>query len=191
VPDSSTGGYLAPTSSAPLNDDTLNDALQAAIVGVTGIDGTLVRPLWQIQPPVRPAITADWIAFGTTNRKHDVFPNVVHNPSGQGSDTLYRNEEIDVQISVYGPNSEANASLLRDSLFINQNLEALATSGLMLVEATDLVRTADLVNNQWWPRVDMTIRIRRLVERTYAILNLESAPGTIKDGALTVDFDAV
>jgi hypothetical protein len=42
--DSSTGGYLVPSSAQPLEDVALDAFLQGAIVSMTGLPQTLVRP---------------------------------------------------------------------------------------------------------------------------------------------------
>lgn len=181
--DSSTGGYLAPTSSAPDNDAALIADLQAAVVGITGLAGTLILPRWQPEPAVRPPITTDWAALGTTKRTANTFATVTHGGAGEGSDAVTRHEEIDAAVSFYGPTCEGNASLLRDGLGLPQNREALWLQGIKLIEVLDLVKTADLINNQWWPRVDLTFRVRREIDRTYPILNLES-------GAITVATDS-
>ena len=50
--DSSTGGPIAPvpTSAAPLEGKALNDFLNELIAGITGLDGTMVRPSFQTVP---------------------------------------------------------------------------------------------------------------------------------------------
>ena len=52
---SATGGYLA-GQLAPLADDELDDAIQAAVASISGLPGDLVRPRWQpAGPSPRPA----------------------------------------------------------------------------------------------------------------------------------------
>lgn len=61
---STTGGFLPPAPApAPLEGAALMDAIQAWVVGVTGMDGKLVRPAWQPEPPVVPEAGASWAAF--------------------------------------------------------------------------------------------------------------------------------
>lgn len=180
--DSSTGGFIAPTSAAPLNDQALYVALQATVTGITGLPGNRVWPRWQANPAGRPAIDVDWAAAGTTTLVSDTFPFEGHDPTGEGSSTQQVNEEIDVLVSFYGPNCEANSKLLRDGLKISQNREAMYVFGLKLIETRGHAKSADLVNNQWYPRADVTVRVRRQVDRTYPILNLESL-----DAALVTD----
>lgn len=172
--DSSTGGFLAPVSTPPLNDQALYVALQATVTGITGMPGANVWPRWQANPAGRPAITVDWAAVGTTTLISDAFPFEGHDPAGEGSSTQQVHEEIDVLVSFYGPNCEANSKMLRDGLKISQNREAMYVFGLKLIETRGHTKSADLVNNQWYPRADLTVRVRRQVDRTYRILNLES-----------------
>lgn len=186
MPDSSTGGYLAPSSPAPDNDAVLIADLQAAVAGITGLPGTLILPRWQPEPANRPAISVDWAALGTTLRTANTFSTIVHNGAAEGTDTVTRHEEIDVATSFYGPTCEGNATLLRDGLGVPQNREALWLKGLKLVEIEDVVKTADLINNQWWPRADLKFRIRRQVDRTYPILNLESLDAVLSADDLDV-----
>lgn len=177
--DSSTGGFLAPTSTAPINDEALYIALQATVVGITGLAGNMVWPRWQANPAGRPPITTDWAAIGTTTLVADTFPFEGHDPTGEGSSTQQVHEEIDTMVSFYGPNCEANSKLYRDGLKISQNREALYRFGLKLIDTSGHTKSADLVNNQWYPRADLTVRVRRQVDRTYAILNLESLDAVI------------
>lgn len=182
--DSSTGGFLAPISTPPINDTALYVALQATVTGITGLPGKLVWPRWQPNPAGRPSIDVDWAAVGTTTLISDTFPFEGHDPTGEGSSTQQAHEEIDVLISFYGPNCEANSKLLRDGLKISQNREAMYAFGLKLIECSGHTKSADLVNNQWYPRADLTVRVRRQVDRTYSILNLKSLDATVISDAL-------
>lgn len=193
--DSSTGGYLSPgLTPAPLEDAALVAFLQAILVGLTGIAGTLIFPRWQQTPPNQPAIGTNWIAFGITNRKADTFAYEIHAPdanSGEGNDYLARNEELEILCSFYGANADSNAALVRDGLQVGQNREALLLAGMALIGCGDTLSMPALMNNQWAYRVDMSIGIRRAIVRTYPILNLLSAAGTVKeDSGVTSNFNA-
>ena len=187
---SATGGYLTPSSPAPLYDDALTDALQAMVVGITGLNGTLVRPRWQERPPKMPEPTVDWCAIGVLNFVQDVYGAQVHSSDGEGSTTLYRTEIIEVLASFYGPNRTGNAMLMSDGMQINQNWEAIAPVGVAFVEGGAPRQAADLLNNQWVVRSDLQITFRRMVSRTYPILNVLSAHGSIQtDRPSSQDFD--
>lgn len=177
---SATGGYLAPSSIAPLYDDALTDALHAMVVGITGLPGQLVRPRWQPVPPKMPEPSVDWCAIGVLNFVQDVYGAQVHSSDGEGSTTLYRTEIIEVLASFYGPNRTGNAMLMSDGMQINQNWEAIAPVGVAFVEGGAPRQAADLLNNQWVVRSDLLITFRRMVSRTYPILNVLSAQGSIQ-----------
>lgn len=175
---SATGGYLQPTSTVPPEGDALDDILQEMVVGITGLNDQLVRPRWQPDPPGQPAVDVNWAGVGVISRTALDFPYIVHNPAGNGTDVLRRHNELEVQVSFYGPNADLLAEQLRDGLYISQNREQLAAHGIALIEVGQSIHAPELINNvQWLDRVDITVRIRQVVERVYAIENILSAPG--------------
>lgn len=182
---SATGGYLTPstTLAAPPEDDALLDVFQAVIVGASGIPAPLVRPRWQPLPPTQPAFTVDWCAFGITRRAADATAYIAHDPvgpTGQGQDLLQRHESIDVLCTFYGPDSAGNAAALRDDLQVGQNREGLWAVNAGLIDVGEIIAAPELTNEQWVSRSDMTVRIRRQVQRAYPILNILSSQGTIE-----------
>jgi hypothetical protein len=182
--DSSTGGYLLPDGgpTAPLQGAALTAFFQQVFTGLTGLAGSMVRPRWQPVPPNQPDVNSDWMAFGITSRRGDTFAYEVHNPAaagGNGQDLMFRNEELEILCSVYGPDADANASNIRDGLAVPQNREALVLAGMALVECGDIVAVPQLLNAQWFYRLDMPVRFRRSVVQTYSVLHLLSAAGTL------------
>ena len=173
---SATGGYISPVApSSALFDDALDALLQGAVVGITGLAGSLVRPRWQAVVPKQPEPSVDWCAIGVTDFTPMDYPAEIHDGTGNGSDTQQQWEEFSVLASFYGPNGSANASLLRRGLYVAQNREALQAQGIDLVEAGKVITAPDLVNQQWVKRHDITIRLRRVVASTYPVLNILSA----------------
>ncbi len=180
VTDSSTGGYLVASSSAPEDDDALVDFLQSVVVGITGIAGQFVRPRWQYEPPNLPDAMTTWAAIGITQRKSNAFPIVEHESTGEGTDTLVNYENFTLDTSFYGPMANSSATALRDGLAIAQNREQLFLAGMALVVVpTSLVAIPTLMKERWLYRVDMPVRFTREIRRTYPVLNLVSAVGTI------------
>lgn len=177
--DSSTGGYLAPTSPPPATDDALDDQIQAAVVGITGLDGTLVRPRWQPKPPKQPPAAANWCAIGVTSMDADTYAWVGHHPDGDGYDEMQHHVTFDVLASFYGPAGQAYAGLLRDGLQIAQNREALYLQGISFVDASKIIAAPALINEQWVRKYDLTVTLRTQITRTYAVLNLLEASGSI------------
>jgi hypothetical protein len=151
--------------------------LQQLVVGITGLNGSLVRPRWQATPPQQPDPTVTWCAIGITGRAALDFPYIYHDSTGNngdGQDVMQRQERIEVLASIYGPNAQQVAAELRDGLYIRQNTAPIRAYGFALYDVGDMVVTADLVNTQWIPRVDMPIRLMREIDRAYPILNLET-----------------
>lgn len=179
---SATGGFLLPTSTAPAEDQALEDFIHDLIVGVTGIDATLVRPRWQPTPPKQPSANTDWCAFGVTETDADEYASRVHDPaadSGNGVDNVHRHSTVSILASFYGPNGQGNASLLRDGLQVPQNRETLYGASMGFLEASRIIVAPALINAQWVRRFDITVLLRREVVRTFAVQNVESIDDTI------------
>jgi hypothetical protein len=189
--DSSTGGPLLPSSAAPDDDEVLTDFMQSVVVGITDLPGTLVRPRWQPEPPTMPRRGQTWAAVAVTNRSGDGFPAVEHDSAGDGTDTLVQNEEFVLETSFYGPRAESTAALLRDGLAVAQNREQLSLADVVFVICGPMSIVPSVVKEMWQMRVDMNVRFRRQIRRTYPVLNLLSAAGTItSNGNLTTPFSA-
>ncbi len=96
---SSSGGYLLPAPTpAPLEGRALLRFVQGLIIGVTEMDGNLVRPYWQTEPPDVPDEGEAWIAFKITRRPSDQYPFVgrIPNQPENGGDYLQRHEQLDI-----------------------------------------------------------------------------------------------
>jgi len=181
--DSSTGGYLSASATpAPLEDAELNAFLQQVLVGITALAGEYVRPRWQVVPPNQPEVTTNWLAFGIQNRSGDTFAYEIHDHAGNdgnGQDIVNRNESLDIACSFYGPAASGYAARLREGLSVPQNREALQTAGMALIECTNILSIPALINNKWYYRADMTIRLRRAITRIYPVLHLVSSGITL------------
>jgi hypothetical protein len=175
VTDSRLAGYLGPASPGPepLEDDSWEDFLHDVFAGVTGLDPTLVRPRWQPEPPLRPDIGVDWLAFGTTATRTDFVPVTYHIADGaDGYDAMQEMEELDILLSFYGPNCEKYQSYCRRGLFVDQNQAVFRANAVGMVSTTGFTRAAELVRERWWPRTDMTVTLRREVRYNYNVVNL-------------------
>lgn len=182
--DSSSGGYLSPLpTTPPLQGQALLNFLQAVIVGITGLDGTMVRPYWQGEPPNVPDAGLAWCAFRIQARPSDTFPFVKHNADGQGGDALQRHEALHILTSFYdlgsGGNADGYASLLRDGLLIAQNREILTLNKMGLAKTGDIIPVPSLLKFRWLYRADFDLVIRRQIDRLYPVLDVLSAQGTI------------
>lgn len=178
--DSSTGGFLAPSSGQPPEDAALDAILQALVVGVTGLVGNLVRPRWQPKPPAQPEPNVDWCAIGVVDE--DPEPNIAlaHSGDGNGSSTSFDNDIVSVLASFYGPTARGNAKRLRTGLMIAQNRETLLANGLALMEIPGkTIFVPEIFNNQTVRRADLPIRFRRRTAMVWPIDNIVEFQGSI------------
>ncbi|WP_175786539.1 phage neck terminator protein [Burkholderia anthina] len=173
--DSSTGGYLAPAVDMPPDeDDALDDLVHDLVVGITALSPDLVRPRWQPVVAKQPEPGVNWCAFGIQTQTLDASPAIVHNGANEGSDTYIRHQDLDVLCTFYGPQAKGYAQRLADGLSLSQNREQLQLLDMGFVGVSEIRAAPDLVNQQWVRRYDITVKLRRKITRTYAVLNLES-----------------
>lgn len=175
---------------APMQGQALNDFIQAWLVSLTGLDGTLVRPAPQTTPPVIPPDTTVWMAFNAQVDKSDTFPF-----NGQIGDEfqLQRAENIKVLCSFYDQGTDGQAgkfaSLLRDNLAIPQNLEVLYEQNMGLIGVEPEVEVPSLLKERWLYRVDLPFYVTRQVVRNYDVPTILTAEGQINtDDGITVPF---
>ena len=176
---SATGGTLLPAAPAPLEGQSLDRFLQQVVAAVTGLDGTLVRPRWQKEPPNMPRVGIDWAAVGVMRREADTYASVMHSEHTPGADTVFRQEKLHVLVSFYGDTAADNAGRLREGLSVAQNREILDTVDMAYIGADETVTAPSLVNERWQYRVDLPMVFVRAIRRTYPVLNLLSASGSI------------
>ncbi|RRA01908.1 phage neck terminator protein [Burkholderia cepacia] len=173
--DSSTGGYLAPAVDTPPDeDDALDDLVHDLVAGITALAPDLVRPRWQPTVPKQPEPSVNWCAFGIQTQTPDASPAIVHNGANEGSDTYIRHQDLDVLCTFYGQQAKGYAQRLADGLSLPQNREQLQLLDMAFVGVSEIRAAPDLVNQQWVRRYDMSVKLRRKVTRTYAVLNLKS-----------------
>lgn len=184
MPNSSTGGYLLPTSATPLDDSALDHYFHDVFTAILGFDATLIRPRWQVDPANMPANGVNWIAQGVTNRRDDDVASQVLSVDGL-STTVSRNQELDNLVSFYGPGASGVEALLRDGLSLDQNREAMNLTGLVLVRVGEPRNASMLVNERWVKRIDCIVTFRRLISRVYSVQSLLSAQTTLITAQVT------
>lgn len=180
--DSSTGGYLTPDpTTGPLEGKELMRFLQQVVMGITSINGDLVRPRWQAEPPNIPQSGTSWVAMGITERPSDTNAYIKHFPDGH--DELQRHEELNILCSFYDTGydgqADANCAVLRDGLQVPQNREVLFLAGMGLIDTGIPVAVPSLLKTRWLYRVDMPWRVRRIILRTYPVRNVLSLNGVL------------
>lgn len=165
-----------PATTGPVDNVAFALLLQAAIKEITGLPGNMVRPAFQIDPPILPPPSADWCALnvGGLTPDNDAYITT----QGLGG-TLERQESGDVLVSFYGPSAMGNCGLLRDGLAIPFNREVLRSQGIAIQREGETLRVPELIADRWYDRADFTLGIVREVRRTYRILSFISASGVI------------
>jgi hypothetical protein len=151
--------------------------LQTVLVGISGLDGPLVRPSWQPAPPKRPDIDVDWIGFGVSVATPDANSYVAIDDAGNG--VSQRHQTLELSCAIYGPNCIDVYGLLEDGFQVPQNLYALKSASMGFKEIGAARRLPELINERWYDRVQTSIFIRREIQRTYAIPTIVSVTGVI------------
>jgi len=180
APDSTHAGYLGPSPTETWDDLNWENFLQQCVAGITGLPGTLVRPLWQRNPPPTPDLDINWAACGIIRTTANFVPYLDHrSDDGLGYDRLRRQEQVRYRVSFYGPNADDYAAMFRDGLFIEQNRALWRMNAVGLVEAENIDRVPDLFRQQWRERANIELTINREVRRIYKVRNLVRAQALI------------
>ncbi len=183
--------YLLPKSTVPISGNlTLNQFIQTVLVGISGLNGTLVRPKWQIAPPKMPDISINWLAYAVVEAAPDANAYTALNPEQQY--VSQRHQDLRIQCAFYGPNAMELANTVQDGFQIPPNRQALFLANMGFVSTGACLHIPDLVNERWVDRVEMEVRLRREIQRVYGVPVLVSAAGTIntvlQNGEYTFDW---
>ncbi len=171
--------YLLPTSTeGPLPRGlTLTQFIQTVVVGISGLPGPMVRPMWQPEPPKQPDLSINWMGMGITIAAPDANSYVWVDANQAG--VSQRHEALEVQCSIYGPDALDVYGLLRDGFQIPQNRDALFHANMGFTEISLARHIPDLVNERFINRVQTSFFLRREIQRTYSIPTIVSASGMI------------
>lgn len=175
--DSRAPGFLTPLGQV-LDDDELLDALQPIVVGIGGWpDPSLVRPSWQSPDmPNQPEYPENWCALRIARTRPDTYRFETHVADGQGYDVTEYSEELDLMLTCYGPRSQSFARTMRDGFQIAQNRQPLQALDMDTLFVGEPVTIPILQTNVWVRRVDVTVTLRRVVERKYGVLTILELP---------------
>lgn len=166
--------YILPEAMpAPPMDDELEDILQRAFVGITGMDATLVRPRFQPEPANMPDFSQTWASFGVTETESDLLAFL--RQVDDGVQELQRDQQFTALASFYGPLAQTQLERFRDGVQVQQNREELGSYGIKLVEVGRPRRLPALVKGQWQDRRDVAVVLRRRYSRLYRVAAIQSA----------------
>lgn len=168
--DSTVDGYIPPVGVVEC-DQELEDVFQGLIVGVTSLQGDLVRPRWQQDPPPMPAIGENWCAFGVKSSRADDGPYFHQNAEDMDS---VRHEGIELMLSFYGNQGQSIANIFKDGLTIPQNIAQLRQQKIKYIGCSEIVTAPDFLNQQYVHRYDLVASFRRKTKRMYAIKKFNS-----------------
>jgi hypothetical protein len=175
---SASGGYILPTGKPALPGNlNLTQFIQTVLVGISGLAGTLVVPMWQPEPPKQPDILTNWIGFGITNSVPDSNSFVGTQPDG--STIAQRHEALSISLKIFGPDALDIYTLIRDGFQIQDNLIALRSANMGFVAVDQAIHAPDFVNGRWINKYESVVDLRREIQRNYPILPILSATGQI------------
>lgn len=156
---------------------------QQLIVGITGLDGTLVRPRWQAEPGNVPDFGVAWCAAGIDTRVTQGFAWEKLSADATYY-TLDRQEELTLRCSFYDNGVDQTADqfayMLRDGLQLSQNREILTAAGLGFIATGAMRPLPTLLKQRWLYRVDLPVRFRRQMTWQYPILSIVAAGAIIE-----------
>jgi hypothetical protein len=172
-----------------LDDDDLFDFFHDYIVGLTGLDNTLVIPRWQPEAPVIPD-AVNWCAFGITDYEPDQWSAEII--KADGSYEMHRHEEVTILASFYGNNPGAYARIMRDGMQLAQNHEVLTLNNMGFVEGNKITLLPTLLKEKWLKRADFEFVIRRQVIRGFPVLPVGGTSAVVNNEAYAenVNLDA-
>lgn len=158
--------YLPPLPSpTPLEGDDLEDAVQAAVAGITGLDPTLVRPRFQPNAPAIPDFHIEWAAVGLSRTSPDTYAFVRQLDAETAE--LQRDCRVELLASFYGPRGNAVANRFADGLQIEANRRGLSAAGLKVQWTGDVMSAPAFMKERWTKRFDINVHLSYRTVRRY------------------------
>lgn len=152
--------------------------MHSALRFVSGLDGDLVRPAYQTNPPPLPPLSIDWLAFSLGNFEREAgLPYIIANEKGECD--FFRFEKFTCHCVFYGENCQFLAENLRDGFELDYNRRVLRENGLGFIESGIITNTAEMVQNGWVRRADCDLYFTREVGRCYNVGYFASIAGNV------------
>jgi hypothetical protein len=169
--------------SSALTVAAINAALQTLTCGMIGInppDFSLVRVDWQTegQPFENANVDICYLACVPKDEAYSRVRDKTLTSPGPGTGPVTENwlytKGWEISWTLYGPNSEDRARMIRSAFFMDYFNDALSAVNLYPVnEPAEVRRAPELINGQWFERAD------------FSIVMYEQVIETIEDGAAT------
>lgn len=170
----------------------IEDFFQNLITEMLGLDPAL--------PQNQDVVRIGWPEDGAPAWKRNddrVFLkiNTKNNEYNRPKDITYANKDIDnasyimeytrsleVQLTLYGPNSFDNAQTIANSFLIPGFLELCSVNGLFLdTNINDPQRSPELFNGQWWDRSNLIVVFNEYMKIESTIPYIKTVDITIND----------
>lgn len=170
---SQTGGALQVASES----FNIYHVIHDFIAGVTGIDNTLIRPMYQPNPPTIPPLGTDWIAYNITSR--DEIGHSYQSVSTLDVFKMQQQKELELTISIYGSNALQNITNFRAAIELSQNWDSLRPYNISFQQCGKAIRSPELYNMRWLDKYTIIISLNQLAITNAPIISLINATPTI------------
>jgi len=159
----------------------LENLFQSVIVGITGLNPvTGVRIAWPTEGAPAFKITDNIVFIQITeddepiNKQRDVVMSDTFDGTALVQ-TMTFNRVNKLALTIYGPDSWANAQAIRDQMFYQSVHDLLSVNNIyMVTEIGSPVRFPELFDERWWERVDLSIRFNELITNILTIPYVKS-----------------
>jgi hypothetical protein len=155
----------------------LSHVIHDFLVSLTGFDNTLVRPMYQPNPPTVPPFGTDWIAFNISQTEMNGSSYQVLNASDVFK--MQRQLKYNVVIAIYGANASVTASTIRSGMELSQNWDSLRVYSIALSKVGSIMRVPELHNQRWLDRYNITLELNHITSETAGIMSIISATENI------------
>lgn len=145
------------------------------------------QPAWVKDVPIpdmQPDYTTDWVALSIT----DFLPergSAVKSFNGR-TFLVIRHRILNVNLIFYGPKCTDYATTLEQTVWLGADTEEMDVNDLGFVAIDSVSHQPELLHDIWYPRVDITLRLRERIDTQFGISTFTNASGIlISEGSKT------